>query len=206
MGLPFELLERRGRGRGLRMRVGGRGGRRCQATDVLVAPAPPTGPICPEHGPGPWLPWFCVEHGHGPCPPPTPVVAGPSNWAAPEPMEPTSPTLTPSFTVAGLRRARSRSPPTMVARRSTLTRGDASSSRAVDDAPTPPPPPPSTAPIPRRVHAGEAANRRPGLRRTLFRVPHGPSARGLPNGHVGPSENDDGGAFYSPENGESSST
>ena len=55
----------RGRGRGLRMRVGGH---RC-AVDAPVAPAPPPGPICPEHAPGPcppWLPLYCVEHGPGP--------------------------------------------------------------------------------------------------------------------------------------------
>ncbi|CAD6256983.1 unnamed protein product [Miscanthus lutarioriparius] len=179
MGLPFnhrmiraELLdtsryllgERRGRGQGLRMRVSGRGGRHRHSTDAPMAPAPATGSICPDHGPGPcpsWLPRFCVEHGHGPYPSPAPEVAVPSNWAAPEPMEvePAPPTPTPYFTMVGLRRARSRSPSTTAARRSAptrlpvLARGEISSSRALDDAPPPPPLP--TAPIPHRVQAAK---------------------------------------------------
>ncbi|XP_066342772.1 uncharacterized protein [Miscanthus floridulus] len=187
------------------MRVDGRGGRHRHATAAPVAPTPPKGSICTDHGPGPcppWLPRFCVEHGHGPCPPPAPEVTGPSNWAAPEPME-VEPAPTPSFTVAGLRRARSRSTPTTAACRSALTRlpalarGEVSSSRALDDALPPSPLP--TAPIPRRVLAGEAANRRPSLRRTWLLVPHGPSARGLPNGHAGSSENGGAGHLSSDE-------
>jgi len=63
--------ERRGRSRGLRMQVGGRGGRRRRAGDAVVAPAPPPANECPEHGAGscpPWLLLYYDEHGHGPCP------------------------------------------------------------------------------------------------------------------------------------------
>jgi hypothetical protein len=63
--------ERRGRSRGLRMQVGGRGGRRRRAGDAVVAPAPPPVNECPEHGAGscpPWLLLYYDEHGHGPCP------------------------------------------------------------------------------------------------------------------------------------------
>jgi hypothetical protein len=82
------------------MQVGGRGGRRRCAVDAPMAPAPPQGPVCPEHMPGPCPPWlspFHVEHGHGPCPPlvpPAPDVVGPSNWAGPTVMdvEPALPT------------------------------------------------------------------------------------------------------------------
>lgn len=120
----YLLSEHHGRGRALKMRVSGRGGGRHHATDAPVAHAPQMGPICPEHGPGPcpsWLPWFYVEHGHDTCSPPAPPMldfAGPSNWATSKPMnvEPALPMLTTSFIVADLRRARIRSPPTMVAR------------------------------------------------------------------------------------------
>jgi hypothetical protein len=43
----------------------------------------------------------------------------------------------------------------------------------------------SAGPAPRvRANAIAAANRRPGLRRMWINIPHGPSARNLPNGHL----------------------
>ena len=161
----YLLRERRGRDWGLRMRVSGRGGRRCRAGDAVVAPAPPPANECPEHGPGPcppWLPLYHNKHGHGPCSrralpaPLAPDVAGPSNWAGPMAMDvesaPRAPT--PSAAAAGLRRRRSRSPSTIAARRS------APACRIIADpelAAPPPPPQPTGAPR-RRVHAEEAAN------------------------------------------------
>jgi hypothetical protein len=159
------------------MQVGGRGGRRRRDGTALVAPAPPLANDYPEHGPGPcplWLLLHYDEHGHGPCPchappaPPAPDVAGPSNWAGPVAMdvEPVTPPARP-LTVAGLRRHQSRSPSTIAARRSAPAR------RIVTDPElTAPPPLPQPAAVPRRhVHASEAANCRPGLRRTWLRVP-----------------------------------
>ena len=166
------------------------------------------------------MPPYCVEHGHGPgpCPlraPPAPLAqdaAGPSNWAGPMAMdvvEPAPPRPTPSLTVLDLRRRRSRSPPTIAARRSAPTRlpphtrGEASSSRTIDvpELAAPPPPPQPAAVLRRRVHTGDAANRRPGLHPTWLRVPHGASARSLPNGHTGPSRERGGAGSSSDEGG-----
>lgn len=169
------------------MRVGGHGGC-CRVGDAPVAPAP----VCAEHAPGPcplWLPRFCPDHGHGPCapPPPAPDVVGPSNWAGPAAMEiePALSAPTPSFTVAGLRRHQSRSPLTIAARQYAPAR------RIITDTELAAPrPPPQLAEASRHhVHAGQAANRHLGLRRTWICVPHGDSARSLPNGHAGPSGN-----------------
>jgi hypothetical protein len=78
--------ECRGRGKGLWMRVGGRGGRHRRAGAAPVAHAAPPANNCPGHVPGPcppWLPPYCEQHGHSPCPlrmpppPPMPDMAGP---------------------------------------------------------------------------------------------------------------------------------
>ncbi|CAD6238691.1 unnamed protein product [Miscanthus lutarioriparius] len=104
--------------------------------DAPDGPAPPPAPVAPStdwdrvrrHG----CHAFCVEHGYGPprrqrLSPSAPDVAGPSNSAGPVVMdvEPVLPMPTSSLTVAGLRR-RSRSPPTIVARRSAPSRLKAS--------------------------------------------------------------------------------